>query len=856
MKTPTTTKNLKRCIALIIILALSFGMSNTALISNAATTILPVYGTYDGTTVRVVGGYPTYPDVIALGAIYIWNGDQTNNPAVVNSIYGGPGMPWGGGPSVLPDASQGACLTGMNERNGYLERPAIPVYWGYWELLNEFAYDAGGAEGVTIVVYGENNPTGSVTAMGYLSAAPVVLPADKVSINVDLGSSGGRVRGTFIYNAGENAHVRAMPDPRFDFEGWYENGVKINGAGESYDFEAVTDRVLEARFKPSIGTTVFNITAQVQEGGKVLGAGAYEPNDNAVLRAVPFEGYKFEGWYENGVCIQPENAAYRLTVTASRTLEARFEPIYPAPSKIAGAYFAPWNWDGSTLPDPNMFTHIFYCFSSVNFYTNKAEINRTGSYSDAFCLNRLSELKKINPNLKIILSVGGAGADGFSQMAATQQGRDTFVASLVDLMQEFNLDGFDIDWEFPGSSDAGVGYSPADTQNYVYLLRDIRNAIGSDKDLSVAAPPGNWYGQHYNYPAMDTYLDFWNAMTYCYTMGNSPGNCGAGFHDSNLYGNGSPHAAWPGTDGLSGISTDYTVRYTMSKGIPSNKINIGGQFPAFEYKDEAGYNPSSDYYNLEKIRSLIASGVYQDEWDAQAHASYLSKDGEFAVTYESTRAAAEKGQYVIDNNLAGIFSWSVMLDTSDFTVSKAMWESVNGAYKASTKYSVYVDTEGGGAVSGTNIYNSGASATVTATPNKGYAFDGWYEGKLSYPNTNPSQKVSSSASYTFPAASHRTLVAVFTELPQIDFEITSITTPSNLTAGTPLSFKAITAGGEEPLKYSYYVYSGGKVYYSNAYTSSNNFTYTFPSAGSYTIAAYADDSEGARVKRVIYVNIV
>ena len=55
-------------------------------------------------------------------------------------------------------------------------------------------------------------------------------------------------------------------------------------------------------------------------------------------------------------------------------------------------------------------------------------------------------IRKSNPELKIVLSVGGWGADGFSQAARTKEGRERFAASALAIVKEYGLDGIDIDW--------------------------------------------------------------------------------------------------------------------------------------------------------------------------------------------------------------------------------------------------------------------------------------------------------------------------------------------------------------------------------------------------------------------------
>lgn len=67
-------------------------------------------------------------------------------------------------------------------------------------------------------------------------------------------------------------------------------------------------------------------------------------------------------------------------------------------------------------------------------------------------------------------------------------------------------------------------------------------------------------------------------------------------------------------------------------------------------------------------------------------------------------------------------------------------------------YTITVNAEGGGSVSGGGSYKEGVSATVTAMPDDGYKFVGWMEND---------GLISTEDSYTFTVTSNRTLTAVF-----------------------------------------------------------------------------------------------
>lgn len=64
-------------------------------------------------------------------------------------------------------------------------------------------------------------------------------------------------------------------------------------------------------------------------------------------------------------------------------------------------------------------------------------------------------LKKVNPNLKVLVAVGGwnRGAGAFSQIAENPDLRRRFIQNSIDFVQEHKLDGMDIDWRYPAGKE-------------------------------------------------------------------------------------------------------------------------------------------------------------------------------------------------------------------------------------------------------------------------------------------------------------------------------------------------------------------------------------------------------------------
>jgi len=151
--------------------------------------------------------------------------------------------------------------------------------------------------------------------------------------------------------------------------------------------------------------------------------------------------------------------------------------------------------------------------------------------------NQLKKLKARHPNLKVVLSLGGwTYSKYFSDAAATDASRQKFVSSCIDMFIKGNIpaaggyggpgtaagifDGFDIDWEYPGSDAGHVGnhHSPDDTANYTTLLAEFRSELdalgGKHYLLTAALPGGQDKADKIETDKIGQYLDYGNAMTY------------------------------------------------------------------------------------------------------------------------------------------------------------------------------------------------------------------------------------------------------------------------------------------------------------------------------------------------------
>jgi chitinase len=108
--------------------------------------------------------------------------------------------------------------------------------------------------------------------------------------------------------------------------------------------------------------------------------------------------------------------------------------------------------------------------------------------------------------ISVLISVGGWGPDPeFEALAADPPSRDRFVSAVTGMVDEYDLDGADIDWEYP---DPG-----ASAEAFVGLMRDLRAALPEDKLLTAAVAAVGPSADGVMPEVFDS-VDFLNVMAY------------------------------------------------------------------------------------------------------------------------------------------------------------------------------------------------------------------------------------------------------------------------------------------------------------------------------------------------------
>jgi len=320
----------------------------------------------------------------------------------------------------------------------------------------------------------------------------------------------------------------------------------------------------------------------------------------------------------------------------------------------------------------------------VGYVTNRAEIPRINAakvttliyalakvrssgdvYFDdpesAAYLERLQLLRKTNPSLKLMASVGGWGADHFSDAALTASTRERFATSIIALVQKHGLDGFDIDWEYPGQPGAGDKFRPEDRQNFTLLLHAVRltfdrwSAKGNRSlALTIASASGEYF-KHTDIPAVQASVDWFNVMTYDF-YGSLTSITG---HHTGLYRTSPSQAP---SDFAAGVIEEY-----LATGVPASKLVLGCAFYGKSWTGVRAanngilqpYSHFSDWIDYDDIVTRWARRPgFQSSWDDNAKAPYLWNPtiGIF-VSYENPESIACKAQYVKQMHLGGMMYW-------------------------------------------------------------------------------------------------------------------------------------------------------------------------------------------------------
>jgi len=324
-------------------------------------------------------------------------------------------------------------------------------------------------------------------------------------------------------------------------------------------------------------------------------------------------------------------------------------------------------------------THINYAFANI-----KDGRVVEGFASDDANYRVLTSLRQRNPSLKILVSVGGwTWSKDFSDAVLTPASRAKFVESAIDFVRRHDLDGFDVDWEYPGLPGDGNVNRPEDKENFSAVMAELRAALdkqgaarGRHLLLTFAAGAASNFVEHTQMDVVQASVDYVNLMTYDFREAEWEPQAG---HHSNLYTHpDDPHH----------MSADRAVREFLAAGVPARKLVLGVPFygrawgdvdPAGDGLYRAGKPPAeriqTRYGNLS---TLATQPGWVRKWDALSQAPYLwNAERRLFVGFDDPESLRIKSRYIREHGLAGAMFWEYSSDPTGALLD-ALYDGLRG----------------------------------------------------------------------------------------------------------------------------------------------------------------------------------
>ncbi|KAI0302660.1 glycoside hydrolase [Russula brevipes] len=340
--------------------------------------------------------------------------------------------------------------------------------------------------------------------------------------------------------------------------------------------------------------------------------------------------------------------------------------------KYSVGYFVNWGIYGRKFPPSSIpaqdLTHILYAFANVRPNTGEVflsdlwadqDIHYPGdSWSDTGTnlygnFKAIYNLKRQHRHLKLLLSIGGwTYSPSFHPVVVSPAHRAEFVKSAVKLVEDYGLDGLDVDYEYPQND--------AQAKGYVHLLRELRAALDEHARrkradyrflLTIAAPCGPDNYQKLHIREMDPLLDFWNLMAYDFSGSwDKIAN-----HQANVFGG--------------PISASQAVQWYISQGVPCHKVVLGVPLYGRSFLNTDG--PGTPFSGLGQ--GSWESGVYDYRAlplpgshilrDERVLASWTYDYGrKEMVSFDDEAVGRWKGEYIAREDLGGAMFWELSGD--------------------------------------------------------------------------------------------------------------------------------------------------------------------------------------------------
>ena len=303
------------------------------------------------------------------------------------------------------------------------------------------------------------------------------------------------------------------------------------------------------------------------------------------------------------------------------------------------------------------FRNLDIMYMAFAYPTAEGGISNFDSMGSAIQKNYIT--KAHENGVRVIISIN---TQNCSTIAASEALCEKFADTCVNFINKYNVDGIDMDWEWPSSSEVS---------NFTRLMKAIYTKVkANNPDHLITAAVGSAQSSRYDLRNSQKYLDYISIMTY-----DMQSNSKATFQNALYYKSGKTYIS---------INDSYNS-YTNI--VPASKIIIGIPFYARYWTESTGVATTANYQGATSYSSIYNNYItkqsdtvkeYFDE-DCQVPYVYDSQTGFFA-SYDNPTSIDIKAKYAKDQGLAGLMFWQYGQDKNDMLIT-ALIEGVNKYFK-------------------------------------------------------------------------------------------------------------------------------------------------------------------------------
>ncbi|CAH0564615.1 unnamed protein product [Brassicogethes aeneus] len=357
---------------------------------------------------------------------------------------------------------------------------------------------------------------------------------------------------------------------------------------------------------------------------------------------------------------------------------------------------------GKFLPEdinPSLCTHIIYAFATIKDH----KLVEANEDKDPEMYERVIELREKNPDLKILLAIGGwaFGSSPFKELTGNTFRMNQFVYEAIEFLREYQFNGLDVDWEYPRGADDRVAY--------VSLLKELRLAFegeakssGQPRLLLTAAVPASFeaIAAGYDVPEISKYLDFINVMTYDF-HGQWERTVG---HNSPLF------PLESATKYQKKLTVDYSAREWVKQGAPKEKLMIGmptygrsfelvntTQFdigaPASGGGIPGRYTNESGFMSFYEICDFLHEDNTTLVWDNEQQVPFAYRENQW-VGFDDERSLKTKIAWLKEEGFGGIMIWSIDMDDFRGSCGSGKYPLINAMRQELDGYKVKLEYDG------------------------------------------------------------------------------------------------------------------------------------------------------------------